>query len=57
MRAIHLRDKQVPRMAIHFDINIQQWQLTDDPAQVTCKRCRRMMERRQKYEAKESAKQ
>jgi len=52
MRKMHLRDPRLPQMAIHYDVNIQAWQLTDDPKQVTCGRCRRMMERREKREVK-----
>lgn len=55
MRKIHLRDPDIPKVSLCFDQRLQDWQLTDDPARVTCKRCRRMMERRAKYEAKESA--
>lgn len=57
MRHIHLRDPQIPQTSLCFDQRLQDWQLTDDPASVTCKRCRRMMERRAKYEAKERVKQ
>jgi len=53
MRHIHLRDPEIRKVSLCFDQRLQDWQLTDDPKQVTCKRCRRMMERRAKYEAKE----
>jgi len=45
MLKIHLRDPRVPRTAIHFMLNLQDWQLTDDPKQVTCKTCIRMIKR------------
>lgn len=52
MRHIHLRDPDVPKVSLCFDQRLQKWQLTDDPKQVTCGRCRRMMERRLRYEGK-----
>ena len=59
MRNIHLIDPGigVRKVSLCFDQRLQNWQLTDDPTKVTCKRCRRMMERRAKHEAKESDKQ
>lgn len=50
-RHMHLRDPGIRKVSLCFDQRLQDWQLTDDPKQVTCKRCRRMMERRAKYEA------
>jgi hypothetical protein len=52
MRHIHLRDPEIPNASLCFDVRLQDWQLTDDPKRVTCKRCRRMMERREKFETK-----
>lgn len=52
MRKIHLRDPQIPKASLCFDVRLQDWQLTDDPKQVTCGRCRRIMEHRKKWEGK-----
>jgi len=58
MRNIHLRDPEIREVSLCFDQRLQDWQLTDEPSRVTCKRCQRMMGRRAKYfEAKESVKQ
>lgn len=50
MKAIHLRDAQFRDRAVHF-LYCPEDQLTDDMAKVTCKTCKRMMERRAKHEA------
>jgi len=47
---IHLRDKNIPRMPLHFNVNFKYPQrLVDDPNLVTCKTCLRMMKRAEKY--------
>ena len=50
MKKIHLRDPRVPRTAIHFMLNLQDWQLTDDPKRVSGGSCRRMMERQRRVQ-------
>jgi len=58
MRKIHLlapgmpEDIPAPLCTVRLGLSV-----TKNPEEVTCRNCRRMMERRAKYEAKERAKQ
>lgn len=54
-RKIHLRDPGIPNpmVSLCFDQRVQKGQLTDDPNQVTCGRCQRMMKRQQRWKTKE----
>ena len=45
---IHMRDRdpQFPKQALHFhNAGFDELQLTDEPSEVTCKTCLRMMKR------------
>lgn len=55
MKKIHMRDPEIPATSIHFRLNIGADQLTDDKAKVTCKTCRRMLERGDHWESKETS--
>ncbi|MBA7587519.1 hypothetical protein ES708_29549 [subsurface metagenome] len=48
MKRIHLRDPEIPKVSLCFDQRVQEWQLTSDPKQVTCGRCRQIIERKKK---------
>lgn len=50
MGKMHLRDQQFRRLAIHFDIRIHYYQLTDKPELVTCQRCLIMIKRQKEKE-------
>ena len=45
VKKVHLRDKNIPRIPIHYLIRSPKLQLTDDPEAVTCGTCLRMMKR------------
>lgn len=53
MKRVHLQDPNIPQVSLCFDQRVKPRQLTVDPKQVTCKRCRQIMEREAKREAQE----